>query len=158
MKALVVSSRVSASVREQRRKGRGRHSRGTEARRWRTSQPDKDDKVQTEDENNTSKTNDNQERKESEESVLGTSQAFRPKASPRRKAESTDAISSALSRRFGLKGGLAWVAVLAAGVIGEQIKTRLEVGAGTFLSLSLSLSSNLYLLIETLLLRVFPSF
>ena len=53
--------------------------------------------------------------------------AGRPKATRRRKAESTDAISSALSRRFGLKGGLAWVGVLAAGVIGEQVKTRLEV-------------------------------
>ena len=45
----------------------------------------------------------------------------------RRKADSTDAISSALTRRFGLAGGLVWVGVLAFGVISEQVKTRLEV-------------------------------
>lgn len=44
----------------------------------------------------------------------------------RRKGDSTDGIASALTRRFGLAGGLAWFGVLAAGVIGEQVKTRLE--------------------------------
>jgi hypothetical protein len=32
-----------------------------------------------------------------------------------------------LTRRFGLAGGLAWLGVLSAGVIGEQVKTRIEV-------------------------------
>lgn len=38
-------------------------------------------------------------------------------------------IASRLTRRFGLAGGLAWVGFLAFGVIGEQIKTRLEVAS-----------------------------
>ncbi|CAM6084457.1 unnamed protein product [Calypogeia fissa] len=45
----------------------------------------------------------------------------------RREADSTDWISSSLTRRFGLAGGLAWVGFLAFGVISEQIKTRTEV-------------------------------
>eukprot|EP00898_Chlorokybus_atmophyticus_P008405 jgi/Chlat1/8566/Chrsp82S07982 len=45
----------------------------------------------------------------------------------RRKADSTDPISTALTRRFGLAGGLAWLGFLAFGVISEQIKTRREV-------------------------------
>lgn len=44
-----------------------------------------------------------------------------------RKAESTDAIATFLTRRFGLAGGLAWLGLLTVGVLGEQIKTRLEV-------------------------------
>lgn len=48
---------------------------------------------------------------------------------PRRKlaADSTDWIASALTRRFGIGAGLAWVGFLAFGVISEQVKTRLEV-------------------------------
>lgn len=49
---------------------------------------------------------------------------------PRRRptqAGSTDAVASALTRRFGLAGGLAWLGVLTVGVVGEQVKTRLEV-------------------------------
>lgn len=46
--------------------------------------------------------------------------------SRKRKVESTDAISTALTRRFGLGGGLAWLGFLTFGVVGEQIKTRLE--------------------------------
>jgi FKBP-type peptidyl-prolyl cis-trans isomerase len=46
-----------------------------------------------------------------------------------RAPDSTDAIASALTRRFGLAGGLAWLGFLSAGVIGEQVKTRLEVAA-----------------------------
>lgn len=46
-----------------------------------------------------------------------------------RQAGSTDAISSALTRRFGLAGGLAWLGFLTFGVVSEQIKTRLEVAA-----------------------------
>lgn len=44
-----------------------------------------------------------------------------------RVADSTDWVSSNLTRRFGLGAGLAWVGVLAFGVISEQIKTRTEV-------------------------------
>ena len=39
----------------------------------------------------------------------------------RRAAESTDFMATALTRRFGLAGGLAWVGFLAFGVIGEQV-------------------------------------
>ena len=58
-----------------------------------------------------------------------------PEQSPRqprktpRQADSTDAISSALTRRFGLAGGLAWLGFLTFGVVSEQIKTRLELAA-----------------------------
>lgn len=45
----------------------------------------------------------------------------------KRKAESTDAVASFLTRRFGVAGGAAWLAVLAAGSLGEQVKTRIEV-------------------------------
>lgn len=45
----------------------------------------------------------------------------------KRRADSTDAVSSFLTRRFGLGGGLFWLGILAVGAIGEQIKTRLEV-------------------------------
>lgn len=41
--------------------------------------------------------------------------------------ESTDWISSTLTRRFGIGAGLAWVGFLAVGVLSEQIKTRFEV-------------------------------
>ena len=54
-----------------------------------------------------------------------------PSSSPRtrRPAGSTDPVSSFLTRRFGLAGGLAWLAVLTAGSVGEQVKTRLENAA-----------------------------
>lgn len=52
-----------------------------------------------------------------------------PPTKRKRQADSTDAIASALTRRFGLAGGLAWIGFLSAGVIGEQVKTRLEVAA-----------------------------
>ncbi|KAJ7555443.1 hypothetical protein O6H91_05G038100 [Diphasiastrum complanatum] len=45
----------------------------------------------------------------------------------RKAADTTDWVASALSRRFGLGAGLAWVGFLAFGVISEQLKTRLEV-------------------------------
>ena len=45
----------------------------------------------------------------------------------RRSADSTDPIASFLSRRFGLAGGLAWLAVLTFGVVSERVKTRNEV-------------------------------
>ena len=46
---------------------------------------------------------------------------------PRLKAESTDAVATFLTRRFGLAGGLAWLGFLAVGSLGEQVKTRMEV-------------------------------
>ncbi|CAG9463394.1 unnamed protein product [Pedinophyceae sp. YPF-701] len=39
----------------------------------------------------------------------------------------TDGVSAALTRRFGLAGGLAWLGVLTFGVVSEQIKTRIEI-------------------------------
>lgn len=50
-----------------------------------------------------------------------------PGGRPRRQAESTDAVATFMTRRFGLKGGLAWLGVLTFGVVSEQVKTRLEV-------------------------------
>ncbi|DBA87837.1 hypothetical protein WJX77_012294 [Trebouxia sp. C0004] len=44
----------------------------------------------------------------------------------KRKAGSSDWIASAVTRRFGLAGGLTWVGVLTFGVLSEQIKTRIE--------------------------------
>ena len=43
-----------------------------------------------------------------------------------RRAESTDAVATFMTRRFGLKGGLAWLGVLTFGVVSEQLKTRRE--------------------------------
>ncbi|CAK9271356.1 unnamed protein product, partial [Sphagnum jensenii] len=50
-----------------------------------------------------------------------------PKPASAGVADSTDWIASSLTRRFGLGAGLAWVGVLAFGVVSEQIKTRTEV-------------------------------
>lgn len=47
----------------------------------------------------------------------------------RRAADSTDAVATFLTRRFGLAGGLAWLGLLAVGTLGEQIKTRWEVAS-----------------------------
>jgi hypothetical protein len=67
------------------------------------------------------------------ETHLGTHQSTEaarpPKRSQRRQADSTDWISSQLTRRFGLAGGLAYLGFLTFGVVSEQIKTRLEVAA-----------------------------
>lgn len=46
-----------------------------------------------------------------------------------RSADSTDWISSQLTRRFGIAGGLAWLGFLTFGAVSEQIKTRLEVAS-----------------------------
>ena len=64
-------------------------------------------------------------------SLSGPPQPQRSERSERskRQADSTDAISSALTRRFGLAGGLAWLGFLTFGVVSEQIKTRREVAA-----------------------------
>jgi len=45
----------------------------------------------------------------------------------RRQADSTDAVASFLTRRFGIAGGLAWLGVLTFGVVSEQVKTRREL-------------------------------
>ncbi|XP_042390706.1 peptidyl-prolyl cis-trans isomerase FKBP17-2, chloroplastic-like [Zingiber officinale] len=50
-----------------------------------------------------------------------------PQQKPKLGSDSTDWITSSLTRRFGLGAGLAWVGFLAAGVVSEQIKTRFEV-------------------------------
>ena len=50
-----------------------------------------------------------------------------PRKRRTRKADSTDPISTFLTRRFGLAGGLAWLGVLTFGVVSEQLKTRNEV-------------------------------
>lgn len=47
----------------------------------------------------------------------------------RRQADSTDWVSSQLTRRFGIAGGLVWLGVLSFGVVSEQVKTRLELAA-----------------------------
>ncbi|KAK1287305.1 hypothetical protein QJS10_CPB19g01825 [Acorus calamus] len=52
---------------------------------------------------------------------------IKPPQKPNQTPESTDWIASTLTRRFGLGAGLAWAGFLAAGVVSEQIKTRLEV-------------------------------
>ncbi len=41
-------------------------------------------------------------------------------------ADSTDAVATFLTRRFGLKGGVAWLGLLTFGVVSEQAKTRWE--------------------------------
>jgi FKBP-type peptidyl-prolyl cis-trans isomerase len=61
-----------------------------------------------------------------------TTDSNRPKR--RRQADSTDAVASFLTRRFGIAGGLAWLGVLTFGVVSEQVKTRRELAeeqAGT---------------------------
>ncbi|CAI0400494.1 unnamed protein product [Linum tenue] len=57
--------------------------------------------------------------------AAGNNDSKKPAAT--KTADSTDWIASSLTRRFGLGAGLAWVGFLAAGVISEQVKTRLEV-------------------------------
>ncbi|KAG2428554.1 hypothetical protein HYH02_014358 [Chlamydomonas schloesseri] len=47
----------------------------------------------------------------------------------KRQAESTDAVATFMTRRFGIAGGLAWLGFLTIGTLGEQIKTRMEVAS-----------------------------
>ena len=68
-----------------------------------------------------------QQQQQPEQQQQQQQQQQRPKA--RRQAESTDAIATFMTRRFGLAGGLAWLGFLAVGTLGEQVKTRLEVAA-----------------------------
>jgi FKBP-type peptidyl-prolyl cis-trans isomerase len=53
------------------------------------------------------------------------------KGGGKRRADSTDAVASFLTRRFGLAGGLAWLGILTFGVVSEQLKTRREVREAT---------------------------
>eukprot|EP00667_Euglena_gracilis_P026455 EG_transcript_31911 len=59
-------------------------------------------------------------------STAGAADRPAPRA-PRVQPESTDAVATFLTRRFGIAGGLAWLGFLLFGVLSEQIKTRLEV-------------------------------
>ena len=57
-----------------------------------------------------------------------------------RPEEATDLFAANLTRRFGLKGGLAWLGLLTFGVLSEQIKTRYE--AATALKETQAVSSD----------------
>ncbi|CAI5459063.1 unnamed protein product [Closterium sp. Yama58-4] len=70
----------------------------------------------------TSAGRDTESGKETQRQSSATSSAGRS----RRAADSTDWIASAVTRRFGIGAGLAWVGFLAFGVVSEQIKTRRE--------------------------------
>ncbi|XRB10942.1 peptidyl-prolyl cis-trans isomerase [Pseudoscourfieldia marina] len=61
-----------------------------------------------------------------EQLVLEQQQQKTQKKTARRKADSTDAIATFLTRRFGIAGGIAWLGVLTFGVVSEQLKTRRE--------------------------------
>jgi hypothetical protein len=73
----------------------------------------------------------------SSSSTTTTTTDASPAAQPKKKkrqADSTDAVASFLTRRFGIAGGVAWLGVLTFGVVSEQVKTRLELreeAAGT---------------------------
>ncbi|KIY96727.1 hypothetical protein MNEG_11234 [Monoraphidium neglectum] len=68
-----------------------------------------------------------QQQQQPEKEAQQQQEQERPKQ--RRQADSTDAVASFLTRRFGIAGGLAWLGVLAVGSLGEQVKTRMEVAA-----------------------------
>ena len=74
--------------------------------------------------------NDNDSREEEEEAMSSTLQQRSQKRNGRRRrqpqADSTDAVATFLTRRFGLKGGVAWLGLLTFGVVSEQAKTRWE--------------------------------
>ena len=60
-------------------------------------------------------------------SVGGRQQPQRGRRNARQQqADSTDAVATFLTRRFGLKGGVAWLGLLTFGVVSEQVKTRRE--------------------------------
>ena len=76
------------------------------------------------------------EEEEEEEEVLSNNASKSVQQQPREKrngrrrrqpqADSTDAVATFLTRRFGLKGGVAWLGLLTFGVVSEQAKTRWE--------------------------------
>ena len=59
-------------------------------------------------------------------SVKETTKSSSSSSTNRRQADSTDFMATFLTRRFGLKGGLAWLGLLTFGVVSEQLKTRRE--------------------------------
>ena len=75
-------------------------------------------------------------KKKEEEEVLSNNASKSVQQQPREKrngrrrrqpqADSTDAVATFLTRRFGLKGGVAWLGLLTFGVVSEQAKTRWE--------------------------------
>ena len=77
-----------------------------------------------------------EEEEEEEEEVLSNNASKSVQQQPREKrngrrrrqpqADSTDAVATFLTRRFGLKGGVAWLGLLTFGVVSEQAKTRWE--------------------------------
>ena len=110
---------IPASVaRETTREGR-RDVRSTCARvvRARASPDDDETRASSSSESSASSTRDVVER---------ARRASAREQKPRRRAESTDAVATFMTRRFGLKGGLAWLGVLTFGVVSEQVKTRRE--------------------------------
>ena len=64
--------------------------------------------------------------KEILEQVKETTTTTKNNNNNRRQADSTDFMATFLTRRFGLKGGLAWLGLLTFGVVSEQLKTRRE--------------------------------
>ena len=86
-------------------------------------------------ENDDENENDSREEEEEEE-VLSNNASKSVQQQPQRKrngrrrrqpqADSTDAVATFLTRRFGLKGGVAWLGLLTFGVVSEQAKTRWE--------------------------------
>ena len=87
-------------------------------------------------ENDDENENDSSREEEEEEEVLSNNASSSVQQQPREKrngrrrrqpqADSTDAVATFLTRRFGLKGGVAWLGLLTFGVVSEQAKTRWE--------------------------------
>ena len=87
-------------------------------------------------ENDDENENDSSREEEEEEEVLSNNASKSVQQQPQRKrngrrrrqpqADSTDAVATFLTRRFGLKGGVAWLGLLTFGVVSEQAKTRWE--------------------------------
>ena len=90
--------------------------------------------AENDDENETDSSREEEE--EEEEEVLSNNASKSVQQQPREKrngrrrrqpqADSTDAVATFLTRRFGLKGGVAWLGLLTFGVVSEQAKTRWE--------------------------------
>ena len=70
--------------------------------------------------------NENDSREEEASSVQQQPQKRNGRRRRQPQADSTDAVATFLTRRFGLKGGVAWLGLLTFGVVSEQAKTRWE--------------------------------
>ena len=86
-------------------------------------------------ENDDENENDSSREEEEEEEVLSNNASKSVQQQPQKRngrrrrqpqADSTDAVATFLTRRFGLKGGVAWLGLLTFGVVSEQAKTRWE--------------------------------